>query len=104
MHLTVNPGTVGCSMAMLVFPQAEGKAAATNLSFPSKGVTPMIYKQLRFTLCFSKGCGKVSDVKRDNNFETYEHVFGKPPLIPSDVGGNPESEALLCEDAVPSVP
>lgn len=36
---TVQPGIVGSSMARLVLPQAEGKAAATYLGSPVGGVS-----------------------------------------------------------------
>jgi len=42
MHWTLKPGTAGVVMARLVFPQALGKAAAMNISFPSGGVIPEI--------------------------------------------------------------
>ena len=39
---TFQPGSLGISMAMLVLPQADGKAAATYFFSPSGLVTPMI--------------------------------------------------------------
>ena len=38
----VHPGRVGIIMAMLVLPQADGKAAATYFFSPLGGVTPRI--------------------------------------------------------------
>lgn len=40
MHRTFQPGRVGVSIARLVLPQAEGKAAAIKRSLPFGGVTP----------------------------------------------------------------
>ena len=42
---TVQPGIVGSSMARLVLPQADGKAAATYLASPCGGVS------LRTSMC-----------------------------------------------------
>ncbi len=42
MQRTFQLGRVGCSMARLVLPQAEGKAAETNRSLPAGLVRPMI--------------------------------------------------------------
>ena len=39
---TVHPGIVDCSMARLVFPHADGNAAAMYLASPDGGVTFMI--------------------------------------------------------------
>jgi hypothetical protein len=42
---TVQPGIVGCSMARLVLPHADGNAAAMYLGSPCGGVT------LRMSMC-----------------------------------------------------
>lgn len=104
--LTFHPGTVGSSMARLVFPQAEGKAAATNLSFPSGLVIPMIWNWLVIIHGLVQSPPQCSlwlySHPNDQPLSPHQHVFSHPSFVSSNIACNSQGETFLAQQRISS--
>ena len=66
MQFTSHPGSVGINMAMFVFPQADGKAAAINRSRPPGGFTFISCQKQHYVTGASLTAG--IDISQTRNF------------------------------------